>query len=56
VSEATEAGDVVTRAGMLASRIANNSPVAVQQCIKTLRMAEVRGRASGGHLARLARC
>jgi hypothetical protein len=42
VSEATEHGDVLNRAGMLAGRIADNSAVAVQQCIRTLRMKEVR--------------
>jgi hypothetical protein len=41
VSEATEDGDVLNRAGMLAGRIADNSAVAVQQCIRTLRMKEV---------------
>ncbi|KAG5185266.1 ClpP/crotonase-like domain-containing protein [Tribonema minus] len=40
VSEATEGDDVFVRACMLAARIAENSPVAVQQTVKTLRMAE----------------
>eukprot|EP00612_Vaucheria_litorea_P006510 CAMPEP_0171472340 /NCGR_PEP_ID=MMETSP0946-20130122/1217_1 /TAXON_ID=109269 /ORGANISM="Vaucheria litorea, Strain CCMP2940" /LENGTH=217 /DNA_ID=CAMNT_0012001953 /DNA_START=219 /DNA_END=869 /DNA_ORIENTATION=- len=40
VSEAHEQDDVITRAGILAARIAQNSPLAVQQCVKTLRDTE----------------
>jgi hypothetical protein len=50
VSEATEDGDVLNRAGMLAGRIADNSAVAVQQCIRTLRMKEVRHRSFATHV------